>query len=606
MLSATAGARKGGNTLATLDGWRRIVRTGHAKFKQVRHFAALAATMVVAGCASLPPSVPAPEKAPAHTQAQPLARLQVATLPPERDAVEQLLRGEFALGKGDLKQAADAYGKAAEVSNDPKIAERAVGLAIAVHRPQAARRAWVRWRALGASPRDLQRARAELALSTGDSDEARQALMALTADGKDASWRAFGRVLLHTRDQALAGRLLIAVASPGRLPAHVDAWLAMSEMGMRFGRRDYANRLAKEAMQRFHTGTAYAWAAELKLKDGDLAAARGLFERAYRRAPKDAHVRLAYAALLAHQKQEKQAEAVLAGGPQTAETFEARTAYAAHAKDKVTLQRIYAQLSAAGPQVRQSSYFLLGQLAELLNKPRQAVDWYAQVSDDDRHAFDADLRRAVLMYAQGEHAQAHALAERMQDDYSDDADAVRKSAQLDAELYMNEHDYPRAIAAYSAALKAKPKDADVLYGRGVAYAEAGQMKQSIGDLRRVLELRPDDIDAANALGYTLADNDQDLDEATTLLTKARTARPDDPAIADSWGWLQYRLGHLQRAELSLRLAWKARRDAEVGAHLAQVLWTRGDKAEARRVLGEAVALDPHNASLLAVKRKMTP
>jgi Flp pilus assembly protein TadD len=119
-------------------------------------------------------------------------------------------------------------------------------------------------------------------------------------------------------------------------------------------------------------------------------------------------------------------------------------------------------------------------------------------------------------------------------------------------------------------------------------------------------LKPGDIEASNALGYTLADNDRDLGEAQSLIQAARSARPGDPSVEDSWGWLKYRQGQLDQAESTLRNAWSQRKDADIGVHLAEVLWSRGRHDEARKVLNEVRRIDPKNASLEKTERKLKP
>src|SRR5262249_20093426 len=145
----------------------------------------------------------------------------------------------------------------------------------------------------------------------------------------------------------------------------------------------------------------------------------------------------------------------------------------------------------------------------------------------------------------------------------------------------------QAISVYNHALVVFPDDPELLYGRGLAYADTGHIAGALKDLRRVLELEPDNIDAMNALGFTLADHNQNLPEAEKLLQQAMDKKPDEPAVVDSWGWLQYRLGHLNQASQYLKRAWLVHKDPDIGAHYGEVLWALGDKTEARKVLDEA-------------------
>jgi Flp pilus assembly protein TadD len=140
----------------------------------------------------------------------------------------------------------------------------------------------------------------------------------------------------------------------------------------------------------------------------------------------------------------------------------------------------------------------------------------------------------------------------------------------------------------------------------MAYAEDGKVYQAFADFRHLLKLRPDYPDTCNALGYTLADAGRDLAEAERLIEIARAAKPDDPAVADSWGWLQYRLGHLDQAAQVLRSAWAARKDADIGVHLGEVLWRQGKHQDAEQVFAEVRRADPHNASLEATLKRLHP
>ncbi|MEO7073505.1 MAG: tetratricopeptide repeat protein, partial [Rhodanobacter sp.] len=478
-------------------------------------------------------------------------------------------------------------------------------LAIAVHDGAAAQRALDRWQALGASRSTMAQARAELALDNGDHEEAVRQLKVLTAAGgyKDA-WRNFGRVLLGARDQSEAARLLPLLATPQRLPADAQAWLAMSELGEKLGRHAYALTVAEAAVRRFGSSVTYAWAAHLKFTQGDRAGASALLQRAITKAPSDARLRLAYAGLLGQAGNYPAAKAVLAGGPQTAQVFELRAAMAAQNKDDKTLAALYRQLQKAAPDVRQSSAYLLGQLAEMQHRPDQALAWYGQVADDDAHAFDADLRSALILHTQGRTSDAHQLLEQLQLEGLEQPAQLRQAYQVDAELYLREQKYPQAEAAFSRALQVVPDDPALLYGRGLAYAQAGNVDLAVKDFQRLLKIKPGDVDASNALGFTLADANRDLDEAERLIGVARAARPDDPSITDSWGWLQYRQGHLAAAAQTLRAAWTAHRDAEIGVHLGEVLVKLGKLQEAREVFAQVRKLDPHSAALAVTLRRL--
>jgi tetratricopeptide (TPR) repeat protein len=537
---------------------------------------------------------------------QPLARLVVATPDAGHDVLAQLLAGEMALTRTDLKTAAGHYGNAMALSNDPKVAERAAALAIAVHDEAAAERALDRWQVLGAKPAAIAQGRAQLALDRGDAGEAQRQLERLIDTGDEDAWRQFGRVLATARDQAQAGRLLEALATPRRLPGDAQAWLAMSELGERLGRHAYAMEIAEAAVQRFKSAETYAWAAQMKFRAGDKAGARVLLQQALVKEPKNTQLRLAYAGMLSQAGDYAGAARLLVQGSQNADTYAMRAGLAAREQDGKALAALYREMERAAPDVRTSSAYLLGQLAEMQHRNAEALAWYDQVGDADEHAFDADLRSAMLLHAQGQRADAHQLLEQLQMAYLDQPAQLRQAWQADAELYLREQNYAKAEAAFSRALQVVPDDPGLLYGRGLTYAEAGQIDQAVEDFQRLLQIKPGDIDASNALGYTLADANRDLPEAERLIRMARAAKPDDPAIADSWGWLQYRMGNLTQAVQALRDAWSARKDADVGVHLGEVLWQQGHKQDAQRLFDEVRKLDPQNSTLRETLKRLHP
>jgi tetratricopeptide (TPR) repeat protein len=572
------------------------------KFKQLRHFAGAAGCALgLAACASQPGA-----RAPMPAPGQPLDRLTVVTPDADHDLLAQLLAGEMALTRNDLRQAATRYDRAMALSDDPEVAQRAVELALAVRDQAAAQRAIERWQALGASVADLAQARAELALSTGDTAGARTQLERLVGSGDPQAWRRFGRTLIGARDPAQAGQLLEALATPERLPADPRAWLAMSELGDKLGRNRYAMQVADAAVARFHDTETYAWAAQMKFKGGDRKGAASLLRQALARSPGNVHLRLTYASLLSQGGDYKAAARLLDRGPQSAETYALRAGLAAQAHDRPAIARLYRQLGQAPADVRESSAFLLGQLAEMQDRDAEALAWYDQVGDDDPHAFDADLRSAVILHTQGKVDDAHALLDQLETAYLDQPEELRRAWQADAELYMREQHYTLAAKAYDHALQVLPDDPALLYGRGLANAEAGRIDQAVADFRHLLKLKPDDVDASNALGYTLADAGRDLSEAEKLIEVARTAKPHDPAIADSWGWLQYRMGHLDEAARALRQAWGAAKDADVGVHLGEVLWKLGKRRDAEHVFDQVRKLDPRNTSLRDTLRRLQP
>lgn len=554
--------------------------------------------LLLGGCTTLAQS-PAP--------AQPLARMHIAVPSDKHDVMAQTMRAEFALAHGDVPTAAKAYAQAAAVSSDPNIAERAADLALTQRDLPAAKTALARMRALGAKDTALAYVEARLALAQGHGDKARAAMQRVLAPGDRDAWSAAAQLLAGARDPAAAGQLLEALATPQSLPANdARVWVAVSQLGDKLGRHVYAQRIAAAATKRFASAETYTWAAQLALENDDSVGAKRLLSQAIKTSPKDVHLRLVYASVLGKLGENRAAQRMLADGPQTVDVYAARAAYAARDRDNATLTSIYDELRHAKAAVRDAGNYLLGQLADTLGKHQAALAWYGKVPADSEHSFDANVRRAVLLDASGQTQQAHALARRLATDSTEDDESLRSAVQLDAQLYRLHHDHAGAVAAFDRGLQQLPNDTALLYGRALSEAANGDTAAAIKDLRHVLTINPQDMDAVNALGYTLADNHQDLDEATKLLKQALAAKPDAPAVIDSWGWLQYRLGHLDAAEKALRRAWSKARDPDIGVHLGEVLWARGQKTEAQAIFTAVRKIDPKNATLKAAQARLQP
>jgi tetratricopeptide (TPR) repeat protein len=586
------------------------VRTQPEKFKDLRNlrsqfsaFAPLLAVLaLLVGCAQ----VPSRGNSRADQAQQPLARMDLPVSSAAGKLSALLIAAEFALQDNDVDKAATDYAEAAQLSDDPAVTRRALQLALAAKSADGAQRLLQRWQALGADPGELAGMRARLAMLKGDRAGAEREFGILLASGGVEDWKTFAAALVAARDKALAGRVLENLATAGRLPPDESVWVALSQLGEHLGRHAFARKLADAAVRRFGGPVSIRWAASLEMSIGDRAGAAALYAKGVAAHPHDAGLRLGYATLLGDQGKNAEALRVLGKGPQTPATWSARVAFAARAGDDAALRRLYAELKQAPASERGDSTFLLGQLAELLRHDQQALDWYGQVDPDDRHGFDARVRSAVLLDKTGKPAQAHALAVQLQQDYADDPDSLRTAYELDAQLYSQHGDHARAIAAYNRGLEALPDDPVLIYDRGIEEANAGNTDAALKDFRKVLAQNPDNVEAMNALGYTLADTGRDLPEATRLLRKALAAKPDVAAIMDSWGWLQYRLGNLDQAESYLKRAWTLQQDPDIGVHLGEVLWKLGKHQDAREVFGKVRKLDPHNPALRHAEGRLHP
>ena len=517
-------------------------------------------------------------------------------------SLEALLQGEFALQEGEPGDAARAYVRAAEASGDVTLAERAVHVALLADDFELARRGLNRWRTLQPAAEGLRPAEAQLALRTGDQIGASIALRELLRRPK--GWREAVRVLASGSKSLNTSAVISRLVRDDALPDDFDAWLAFGGLAQRLQLKELGNELADRAIKRFPTQPrAWLWQAETAQRRNDPAAARTAVAKAVELGPLDASTRLAVAAQLDALGDPKGAAAALAAGEQDDTTLAGRAAYLARADDEIALDALYENAAKDAAKASPARLYLLGQLAELREKNDLALKWYGQIASGLQRE-QAQLRIAVLLDQTGKLDEALSRLRELQASDSEYGEVLRDAYLLEAELLIRNKRSDEAIDAYARGLSIFEDDPELIYARALSHERLDNLAAAESDLRRLIELDPENADALNALGYTLADRTDRFQEALELIQRALKLKPDTPAIVDSLGWVLYRLGRTAEALPHLRRAFDLQRDAEVAAHLGEVLWMSGDKDEARSIWRQGRELDPDNRALKQVLERL--
>jgi len=280
-------------------------------------------------------------------------------------------------------------------------------------------------------------------------------------------------------------------------------------------------------------------------------------------------------------------------------------------KDAETSLQRYLQLGAVKPEPAQAgesddedqetfheggrtqAWLMLAQAAEMRGDGKTAAQWLDKI-DDPQRALEVQTRRATLLAKQGKLREARALVQQVPERRPEDA---RAKLIAESQVLRDVKRWPDAYAVLAVANERFPSDVDLLYEQAMIAEKMDRMDEMERVLRRVLELKPDHHHAYNALGYSLAERNVRLTEARDLIAKAVELAPNDPFIADSLGWVEFRLGNHAQALAHLKRAYAARPDVEIAAHLGEVLWVTGAREEARRVWREGRARDADNEVL---------
>jgi Flp pilus assembly protein TadD len=238
-------------------------------------------------------------------------------------------------------------------------------------------------------------------------------------------------------------------------------------------------------------------------------------------------------------------------------------------------------------------WLLLSQAADQQGDLKAADAWLAKIDSPER-VVEVQVRRASLLAREGKVAQARALIHRLPEKTPEDA---RLKVMAEAQVLRDAKLWADANMLLAQANQRYPDDVELIYEQSMMFEKLNKLADMERLLRRVIALKPDYQHAYNALGYSLAERNVRLPEARTLIKKALELSPGEPSITDSLGWVEYRLGHREEAIRLLRDAYRGQPDAEIAAHLGEVLWASGQIDEARRVWREARQRDGGNEVL---------
>ena len=525
------------------------------------------------------------------------------------ESLYRLLVADLAGRRGDVGVALQGYLEAAREESDPRIAERATRLAVYAGRMDAALEAGRRWAELAPDSRDAHSMLARLHLREGDADEALvhlRRVIALTDGGVEVGLREVAALLDGTErpDAALPAASRLADEYSDRAVAHV----MVADLAHRAGQANQALAAVERALALEPARTrALVLRARILVERGRLVEAFTGLEAAVEDSPGDRRLALGYVRLLVEAGRNKAAVRAM---QRTFERF-GDDASAVHSVGLLAMQveawedaRIYLQRLVAMDARTASAHYYLGRIAEQEGDCTGALRHYIKVGRGD-HRFDAELRAAVCMAEVDRVDEARLHLQRLASRYRDGQPAARITlTRARVERIAGNPD--QALDVMGNAVERRPDSIELRYNRALTATELDRFELARSDLRHILDLEPDNARALNALGYMLADRDMELQEARSMIERALEQNPEDAATLDSMGWVLYRLGQPREALEYLRSAWERSRDAEIAAHLGEVLWATGAYDEARAIWDEGRKLGNGSDVLEATVERLDP
>lgn len=564
----------------------------------------LLAILLISGCGTTP-SQPAVDPASKSGPSLPPfgEDLKVSPSGMSADALYTLLVAELAGQRGDVDLALDNYLRLMRAIPNVDIAERTAKVAVYAQKNEVALEAAQRW--VDLAPRNLD-ARQTLAgelLRAGKRDAALKELdyILKSAEGEPAQrmW-AVANLLSREQDRGAAlGVMDKLIAQHGRTP---EALLAYAMLAIRAEQMDKARVAMDQALDLApsNDNVALAFIGVLQ-KQGDNKIAAEWLESALKRHPQQHNLRLVYARLLADEKQYDRAfeqfRMVEKAQPGNADARYALGLLELQRQNPARAKAYFKALSGSGEHADEARFYL-GQIAEADKKSAEARQWFEQVSDGELR-LEARLRVALMLASDGKVADAQKYLQQIEP--RSQADQIRL-VRAQGEILTDAGQLQAAMDVYDQALK-DGYDPELLYSRAMLAEKMGKIDVLERDLRAILENDPENSQALNALGYTLADRTTRYDEAYALIKRALDLSPNDFYILDSMGWVLFKQGKLDESITHLKKARALRDDPEVAVHLVEVLMAKGDRQQAAAVIAESLKTNPGNERLNKARQK---
>jgi Flp pilus assembly protein TadD len=530
-------------------------------------------------------------------------------VPLSSQIVFQVLAAEVALQRDQPAPAYQTYLALARDTHDPRMAQRATEIALAAQSPSDALAAAQLWQQYAPTSERAAQLDASLLVLSGKPDEAEPLLA-----------RELSKVPDENRGSAILALQLLVSRGPNRIGGlHVLQDLLKNDMNrpeaqLAIARQQIVANDAPGARKSLEQALAlkpdYLPAALTLSQMGPEERKEGIatLEKYVQQNPKSHDARLALAQMyLASDRlddAQKQFEAMHKDNANDLTPLMALALIDIQKKDFAGAQPFleqYAQKAEKTPGADPGqAYIYLSQLALEQKNDAAASDWLNKISPSSQQYIPAQITRAQLLEKQGKPDDARKLLAGLQaQDPRDQALIARTDAAIlfDAKRYQEAEDrLAQATADY-------PDDPDLTYDYAMAAEKNGHYDTMEAQLRKLIESQPDNPQAYNALGYSLADRGVRLQEADKLIQKASSLAPDDAFIMDSVGWVKYRLGDTTDALKLLRKAYDLQPNAEIGAHLGEVLWKTGAQDQARDAWREARKLEPDNDTLLKTLKR---
>jgi len=522
-----------------------------------------------------------------------------------------ILAGEFYGREKRYAQAADHYGDVALESDNIALIERAIQAAIFADRFDLAQDLAARLRELDPGNARAAAVMMIASLELGETDQADRALnewLEADASNVETIFNEIGQYLRKSLERGRAVSYTRHLAE--RFPRQYEAQVVVAKLALSFGELGLAQQAADRAMAlRSDEPTPHDLALVVANRRGDVEDALRILKQAHARFPDEGR----YASgIIEARIAADQNEAALALLEKTLErelqdaTLLRNLALFAYQLERPDLADVALSRLESMPGHADVVHLIRGRVALKDGEFTAAEKAFSRVSPRSEHFTNAQvlLAGARVELARPDEA-IGGLELALLTDGIDEADRQQLTLAL-ASTFAETGRFEDSLELADQALVAWPEANDFRMQKAMTLFALERSNAAEHVLREVIKREPGHAAALNALGYTLADEDRNLDEAERLIARALHIEPDNPAFLDSLGWLKYRQGELDKALQALEVAFRQTPNAEIGAHLGEVLWVDGQRERALAIWQHALEVDATDSTLLQTLRRLAP
>ena len=550
---------------------------------------------------------------PLNSNQLPISQTEVLpSLMMSEELMFKYLSAELADQRGNAFAAYSTMLSIARTTRDPRLARRAVEMAMKGKLVLDALKAARAWQEISPQSDEVAQLVLNLQLATNQTEEAKKVLAkrlaGATAQSLPGTIAQVQRLLSRMTDKAKSASLLRELLQPYR--DSLDVRLTLAQMAMAAGDQTLALREALDALVKNPTSELAALTlAQILIDKAEAATMLGAF---LQKNPTAREVRMALGRMLFEQSKipeaKKEFKVLLDQNPQDQTALYALGLLSVQVSDladaETSLSAYIKNLQGKPDRERDATQALmvLTQIAEDRGDIAAALQWINLVEPTGQNNYlGAVVKRAQLIAKDGKLAQARQILSEM--DVESDDGRIRLIIG-EAQLLRDADQLAESIRLLNEALDRFPDNTYLLYEQAMVVEKNNQFDVMEQSLRKIIALTSDNQHAYNALGYSFAERNVRLPEAYDLIKQALSMAPDDAYIMDSMGWVEFRLGRLESAEEILRRAYAIKPDAEIAVHLGEVLWMRGREEEAKKLWRIANGKDPKNESLKGTLQRL--